>query len=189
MKVPVTISRVYKETEKACGPHLLTIFFVVAANVDSGRRCPHGSYTPAVDTSHVSQFDPLPVTVPSKSTEKLAATRPWLQCTKLFRLATSAPALTTSHITIDPPSSLHIKDVFCGVHASSFHSACNGMSWTSFAVRTAVSCARRNSLAAVCGVRILTTTSSPVSPRAATAISTVTRHWRVLVGGVDEVAR
>ena len=116
-------------------------------------------------------------------------TRPWLQCIKLSRPATSAPALTTGRTTIDAPSSLHIKDVFCGVHASSFHLACNGMSWTSFTVRTAVSCARRNSLAAMCGGRRLTTTSSPGSPRAATAISTVTRHWSVRVGGVDEVAR
>ena len=127
--------------------------------------------------------------LPSKFAEKLAATRPWLQCTKLSRPVTSAPALTTGRTTIDAPSSLHIKDVFCGVHASSFHPACNGMSWTSFTVRTAALCARRNSLAAMCGGRRLTTTSSPVSPRAATATSTVTRHWRVLVGGVDEVAK
>ena len=66
----------------------------------------------AVETLHVSQFDPLPVTAEQVRRETRR------DPTKLSRPATSAPALTTSHITIDALSSLHIKDVFCGVHAS-----------------------------------------------------------------------
>ena len=149
-------------------------------NADGLSRLPINSPTSeadadggAVDTFHVSQFDPLPVTAEQVFRE----TRRDPTFAAVYQaVQTGDFSACTDHQPYYHRRSELISHQGCllWVHASSFHPACNGMSWTSFTVRTAALCARRNSLAAMCGGRRLTTTSTPVSPRAVTASSIVT---------------
>ena len=105
-----------------------------------------------VETFHVSQFDPLLVTAEQvrRQTRRDPTLAAVYQAVQTGDLSTCTDHRPYYHQRSELTSH---QGCLLWVHAASFHLACNRMSWTSFTVRTAVSCAQRNSLAAMCGGR------------------------------------